>query len=64
MATVNNTANAPVFEFMESKPIDNVMAVMKSCHEKVNVTFDQDNIDCVHRIRKKYTDENTGKKIQ
>ena len=40
------------------------MAVVKSCHEKINVPFDQDNIDCVHRIGKKYTDENTGKKVQ
>ena len=29
----------------ENEPIDNVMAVVKSCHEKINVTFEQDNID-------------------
>ena len=40
------------------------MAVVKSCHEKINVPFDQDNIDRIHRIGKKYTDENTGKKVQ
>ena len=40
------------------------MAVVKSCHEKINVSFDQDNIDRAHRIGKKYTDENTGKNIQ
>ena len=40
------------------------MAVVKSCHEKTNVPFDQDNIDRVHRIGMKYTDETTGKKIQ
>ena len=40
------------------------MAVVKSCHEKINVPFDQDNINRVHRIGKKYTDEITGKKIQ
>ena len=40
------------------------MAVVKSCHEKTNVPFDQDNIDRVHRIGMKYTDETTRKKIQ
>ena len=39
-----------------------LMAVVKSCHEKINVPFDQDNIDRVHRMGKKYADENTGKK--
>ena len=37
---------------------------MKSCHKKINVPFDQDNINCVHQIGKKNTDENTGKKVQ
>ena len=40
------------------------MAVVKSCHEKINVLFDKGNIDREHRIGKKYTDENTGKKVQ
>ena len=40
------------------------MAVVKSCHEKINVPFDQDNIDRVHRTGKSYTDGNTRKKIQ
>ena len=40
------------------------MAVVKSCHEKINVLFDKGNIDRVHRIGKKHTDENTGKKVQ
>ena len=31
---------------------------------KINVPFDQDNIDRVHQIGRKYTNENTGKKIQ
>ena len=43
-------------EVPENESIDNVTAVVKSCHEKINVPFDQDNIDCVHRIGKKYTD--------
>ena len=51
-------------EVPEDESVDNVMAVVKSCHEKINVPFDQDNIDRVHRIGKKYTDENTGKKVQ
>ena len=40
------------------------MVVVKSCQEKVNVPFEQDNIDCAHRVGKKYTDENTAKKVQ
>ena len=51
-------------EVPENESIDNVMAFVKSCHEKINVSFDQDNIDRVHRVGKKYTDENIGKKIQ
>ena len=51
-------------EVPENESIDNVMAVVKYCHEKINVPFDQDNIGRVHRIRKKYTDENAGKKVQ
>ena len=51
-------------EVPENESIDNVMAVVKSYHKKINVPFDQDNINCVHQIAKKYTDENTGKKIQ
>ena len=51
-------------EVPENESVDNVMAVAKSCHEKINVPLDQDNIDRVHRIGKKYTDENTGKKVQ
>ena len=51
-------------EVSENESVDNVMAVVKSCHEKINVPFDQDNIDRVHRIGKKYTDENAGKKVQ
>ena len=38
------------------------MTVVKSCHEKINVPFDQDNIDGVHWIEKKYIDENTGRR--
>ena len=48
----------------ENESVDNVMAVVKSCHEKINVPFDQDNIDRVHQIGKKYTDGNTGEKVQ
>ena len=51
-------------EVPENESVDNVMAVVKSCHEKINVPFDQDNIDCVHQIGKKYTDGNTGEKVQ
>ena len=40
------------------------MAVVESCHEKINVPFDKDNTDRVHRIGKKYTNKYTGKKVQ
>lgn len=39
------------------------MAIVKSCPEKINVPFDKDNIDHVHRVGIQYTDENTGKKM-
>ena len=48
----------------ENESVDNVMTVVNSCHEKINVPFDQDNTDRVHRIRKKYTDVNTEKMVQ
>ena len=70
MATINNTAEDRTriqihgIEVPENESIDNVMVVMKSCHEKINVPFDHDNRDRVHRIRKKYSDENPGKKNQ
>ena len=51
-------------EVPENESNDNIMAVVKSCYEKKNVLFDQDNIGRVHRVGKKYTDENTGKNIQ
>ena len=51
-------------EVPENESNDNIMAVVNSCYEKKNVFFDQDNIDRVHRVGKRYTDENTGKNIQ
>ena len=48
----------------ENESVDNVMAVVNYCNEKINVPFDQDNTDRVHRIGKKYTDVNTEKKVQ
>ena len=53
-----NSFRIHVTEIPENESVD------KSCHEKINVPFDQDNIDRVHRIGKKYTDKNTGKKVQ
>ena len=48
----------------ENESNDNLMAVVKSCRDKINVPFDQDNIDCAHRVGNKYTNENAGKMIQ
>ena len=40
------------------------MAIVKSCYKKINVPFDQDNIDDGHGVGNRYTNENTGRKIQ
>lgn len=32
------------------------MSVVESCDEKINVSFDEDNIDRVGRVGNKYTD--------
>ena len=32
-------------EVLENESVDNAIVVVKSCHEKINVLFDQDNID-------------------
>ena len=45
-------------EVSENESVDNVMAVVKSCHEKINVPFDQDNIDRVLELER-----NTSMKI-
>ena len=34
----------------ENESNDNVMAIVKSCPEKINVPFDKDIIDHVHRV--------------
>ena len=39
-------------EVSNNESIDNVMAVLKLPYEKINVPFDQDNIDLVHQIGK------------
>ena len=51
-------------EVPENKSIHNVMAAVKLCHEKINVLFDQNNIDHVYQIGIKYINENTRKKVQ
>ena len=48
-------------EVPENESFNNIMTVVKSCHKKIHVTLDQENIDCLHRIGKKYTNEITGK---
>ena len=48
----------------ENESNDNLMAVVKSFRDKINVPFDQDNINCAHRVGNKYTNENAGKMIQ
>ena len=33
-------------------------------HKMINMHFDEENITWAHRVRNKYTDENTEKKVQ
>ena len=41
---------------------DNVLQRVKECYEEMNLPFQDENIDRVHRIGRAYTDKNTGKK--
>ena len=41
----------------------NVLERVKECYEEMNLSFQDENIDRVHRIGKTYTDKNTGKKM-
>ena len=43
---------------------DNVLERVKECYKEMNLLFQDENIDRVHRIGKTYTDENTGKKVK
>ena len=43
---------------------DNVLQWMKECYEEMNLSFQDENIDRVHRIGRTYTDKNTGKKVK
>ena len=42
----------------------NVLQRVKECYEELNLPFQDENIDSVHRIGKTYTDKNTEKKVQ
>ena len=42
----------------------NVLQRVKECYEEINLSFQDENIDRVHRIGKTYTDKNTGKKVK
>ena len=41
---------------------DNVLQRVKECYEEMNLPFQDENIDRVHRIGRAYTDKNTRKK--
>ena len=43
---------------------DNVLERVKECYEEMNLAFQDENIDRVHRIGKTCTDKNTGKKVK
>ena len=42
----------------------NVLLTVKECYEEMNLPFQDENIDRVHRIGKTYTDKNAGKKVK
>ena len=41
---------------------NDVLQWVKECNEEMNLPFQDENIDRVHRIGRAYTDKNTGKK--
>ena len=51
-----------VFECSDDERTDNVLQWVKVCYKEMNLPFQDENIDCVHRIGRTYTDKNTGKK--
>ena len=63
-AAIRTSSRIHGTKVLENESVDNAMAVVKSCHEKKSVPFDQDNIDRVHQTGRKYTNENTGEKVQ
>ena len=42
---------------------NDVLQCVKECNEEMNLPFQDENIDHVHRIGRAYTDKNTGKKL-
>ena len=50
------------FECSDDERTDNVLQRVKVCYKEMNLPFQDENIDCVHRIGRTYTDKNTGKK--
>ena len=51
------------FECSDDERTDNVLQRVKVCYKEMNLPFQDENIDCVHRIGRTYTDKNTGKKF-
>ena len=51
-----------VFECSDDERTDNVLQWVKVCYKEMNLPFQDENIDCVHRIGRTYTDKNSGKK--
>ena len=51
------------FECSDDERTDNVLQRVKVCYKEMNLPFQDENIDCVHRIGRTYTDKNTGRKI-
>ena len=43
---------------------DNVLRRVKECYEEMNLPFQNENINCVRRIGRTYTDKNTRKKVK
>ena len=51
-------------ECSDNERNDNVLEWVKECCEEMNLPFQDENIVCVHRIGRIYTDKNTGKKVK
>ena len=41
-----------------------VLQRVKECYEEMNLPFQNENVDRVHRIGRTYSDKNTGKKVK
>ena len=48
----------------ENEDEDGIKNVLEDCYSSTNLQFDENDIDCAHRIGLPYTDKNSGKKVK